>query len=109
MLDQIINDVRSEKHLTPGNLADYRLRLAAEYGFMTDRLSKILQEKPKTWLEIRQRESIESDKMADRTWEASDLGLEETAIKMKLKSIEKIMSAILTRLHIYEQEAKNLF
>lgn len=106
-INEIIKAVSEEKVIPPGTLADYRLRLAGESGRILERLEEILKLKADQWLEIRQREEIQSDKMADRIWDATDLGKEEMSIRMTLKRFEKILSAINSRLRIYEYEAKH--
>lgn len=105
-IKEIIDKIKTEEIIAPGDLAEYRLQLAAEYGFLSEKLSKILRQKPDIWLEIRQREQIGSDKLADKVWDSTDFGKDEMELRMSLKSIEKILSAISTRLQTYETEAR---
>ncbi|MCP3684601.1 MAG: hypothetical protein GY861_18190 [bacterium] len=105
-LKTIIDLIRSGQIISPGDLAEYRLRLAAEYGYHSEQLSQILKAKPQDWLEIRQRSNIKSDKIADRLWEMTEMGQQEMSLKMTLKTIEKVSSAISTQLKMYETEAR---
>jgi len=105
-LKTIIEKIKEQGVIPPGDLAEYRLWLAAEYGYLSEKLSQILKEKPERWLEIRQRSDTSSDKIADRLWETTDSGKEETTLKISLKTIEKLSSAISSRLKMYETEAR---
>jgi len=55
------------------------------------------------------RESHKSDNATQKAFELTDDGVKMTIIKMKLKSIEKTMSAYNTYLRLKENEAKNLY
>lgn len=103
----LIEKIRKEEIITPGDLANYRLRLAAEYSFLSEQLGEILREKSEIWMEIRQREEITSDKLADRVWEGTTFGKDEISLRLELKSIDKLMSSINTRLRTYEDEARH--
>jgi hypothetical protein len=105
-IKELIDKVRNETFIPPLELSEYKLRLSAEYGYLSEQLSNILKEKPGIWLEIRQREGVKSDKIADTLWEASEFGKKETELKIQLKSIEKLSSAISSRLQMYETEAR---
>lgn len=106
-IDEIIEMIRNNEVLTPGELAEYKLQLSAEYGYVIGLLDDILRKKPDEWVLIRNREDVSSDKQADREWEASENGKNEMSCKYTLKRIEKVMSGINTKLRAYEQEAKN--
>ena len=107
-LEETINRIREET-VPPGELADMKLQLAAEYSHISGKLEQILRIKPDVWMEIRKREDVGSDKGADRIWEATEAGKDEMTYRLQLKKIEKVMSAIGTRLKIYEQESRNNF
>jgi hypothetical protein len=70
-------------------------------------MQKILAVKPTVWLSIR--EGKNSDKAADRKWQATELGKEETRLKWELKRIQAISSAINTKLQVARDEAHNQF
>jgi hypothetical protein len=96
-----------DSQLPPGKLSEYLVQLAGEYAFISSRLEEILKVKPQVWLKLR--EESKSDTQADKKWESSQDGLQEIIYKLQLKSIEKQLSSIKTRLHIYEMEARNQF
>lgn len=91
--------------MTPRQLAEDRMRLAAEYAAASEKLGFILADKPLTWAAIRA--SMQSDKAADRKWEESEEGRDEIVLRLRLKSIEKQMSAMKTMLEVMEGEARN--
>ena len=103
---EITNKLRSLT-LTPGELSDIRLKLSAEYSWIASRLEDIEKVEPKEWLNIR--ESVKSDKIADYKWKSTAQGQEQTVYKSQLKSIEKMMSSIKTRLEVMSQEARNQY
>lgn len=92
---------------SPRNIAERRLDLSAEYSRYSDLLEKILLEKPRIWMEMR--EQCKSDKQADRMWEMSALGLDEMKYKLRCKAIEKKLSAARTYLEVLTGEANNQY
>jgi len=92
--------------ISPGQLADYRVYLAALYSLRAAEMQDILAVKPRNWLTIRARKN--SDKATDREWEATEDGLRETQLKWELRRIEKLSSAAATKLRIMEVEARNI-
>jgi len=91
----------------PATLADFKVYLAALYSFKAGQLEDILTRKPKVWLSLR--EGVNSDKAADRQWDASDDGIAEMKLRLDLKRIEKINSALTSRIRIAEGEARNQY
>ena len=92
---------------TPTDLSERLLEQSARFSELSDELSTILEGKPKIWLNIRSQ--TQSDTSAERTWAATPDGIQETILKLKLKALEKSMSAIKTRLRIASDEARNLY
>jgi len=92
--------------LSPGQLADYRVYLAALYSLRAAEMQDILAVKPGKWLDIRGEKN--SDKATDREWQATDLGQRETQLKWELRRIDKLSSAAATKLRIMEVEARNI-
>ena len=76
--------------LSPGQLSDYRVYLAALASSKTGRLQDILTRKPAIWLAIR--EHKKSDKSADREWDAQAYGIEEMNLRYLLKRIDRLSS-----------------
>jgi hypothetical protein len=92
--------------LSPRQLADFRIFLAALYSLRASEMQSILATKPSTWLDIRAEKN--SDKATDREWQATGKGQRETQLKWELRRIEKLSSAIATKLRVMEQEARNV-
>ena len=55
------------------------------------------------------REQKKNDKAADREWQAVEAGLRETQLKWELKRIEKLSSALVSKLRVMGGEARNQF
>lgn len=91
--------------MTPHELAQKRLDLAAVYSRYSEMLEHILETKPAKWSEIRA--TVKSDKQADQLWDASGDGIQEMKLRMALKRIEKELSAASTMLRVMEQDARN--
>jgi hypothetical protein len=92
--------------LVPGHLADYRVYLAALYSLRAAEMQEILAVKPGMWLDIRGEKN--SDKATDREWQATKEGQRETHLKWELRRIDKLSSALATKLRIMEVEARNI-
>lgn len=92
---------------SPHDLANYKVFLAADYAFLAGELSEILSTKPETWERLR--EKATSDKQAERAWEKTAEGLREMSIRLKMKAIEKMLSAISTRIQVATEEIRGNF
>lgn len=84
-------------------MAELKAELSSQYSYKTGLLEDILLKKPEIWLRIR--EDHKSDKATDRYWEGTQMGLREMKIKLDLKRIEKMISALSSRLRVAEREA----
>jgi hypothetical protein len=93
--------------MTPHEIADERVRLAGEYARDTEVLIGLLKNRAVLWAQLRA--DAKSDKAADRAWEATPLGLEEMALRLRMKASEKQMSALKTKLEVLEGEARNTY
>jgi hypothetical protein len=92
--------------LAPGILADFRVFLAALYSLRAAEMQRILAVKAGTWLALRRDKN--SDKATDREWHATEQGARETQLKWELRRIDKLSSAIATKLRIMEVEARHI-
>lgn len=92
--------------MTPHELAERRLQLAAEYARDSELLGEILSRRPAMWQKIR--EAVKSDKAADRAYEGSPDGIALMKLQLKMKASEKKMSAAKTMLEVLNNEARNL-
>ena len=75
-----------------GKLTEALAYCTGEYAFRAGLLQDILSRKPRTWNAIRAREDIKSDTRAEREWEATDDGINETVYKLDLKKLEKMIA-----------------
>src|SRR3990167_742393 len=93
--------------LSPGDLSQLLIVIAAEYGSLSEEMKDILRIKVKEWIKLRQ--DVKSDTQAERLWQLSESGTKETELRLDMKSMEKTMSAIRTRLHVLGVEALNQY
>lgn len=92
---------------TPGQLADLLLQLTATYSDLSDELSEILHLKDLNWSILR--DTVTSDKQADRKWFLTKPGTREREIDFEMKKIQRQMSSIKAYLNVKENEARNLY
>jgi hypothetical protein len=89
----------------PHTATELRSKLSGEYSWISGQLQDILARKPREWMKMRT--EVDTDKQADRKWEASDDGINETGLKMQLKVCEKMMSALKTIIEVQNNERNN--
>lgn len=92
---------------TPHQIAEERIGMAEEYSRYSGLLADLIKER--ALFHLNQRSNYKSDSATERAWEITPKGTQMTIIKMKLKSIERQMSASNTMLRLLENEAKNLY
>lgn len=92
---------------TPHDLSEALMVESAKFSSLTDELILILEKKPALWMELRR--ATQSDTSAERAWSATPDGMRETTLRLKLRAVEKSMSATKTQLRILSDEARNLF
>lgn len=92
---------------TPHQLAEARIMLAEEYSRYSGEYARLVKERA-LFFKL-QRNNHKSDTACQRAFELTDDGVLMEVLKMKLKSIEKTMSAYNTMLRLKENEAKNLY
>lgn len=92
---------------TPGELSEILMHLSADCAHKTTDFAHVLAKKATAWQALRA--AHESDKQADRAWDATLEGRLETSLRLELKSLEKLMSAIKSHLRVKETEARNQF
>jgi hypothetical protein len=101
-----INTKLQDAKDSPHMLADLRMELSAEFTKRTVALNEVLLHKPAIWNTLR--EAAKSDVQAERHWQATPDGLQETTLKNELKALEKVMSAVRGLLEVFTAEARNL-
>lgn len=95
------------KERNPHELAEARIGLSEEYSRYSGEFANLIRQQALFFKE--NRESHKSDTATQRAFELTEDGVRMTIIKLKLKSIEKTMSAYGTYLRLKENEAKNLY
>ena len=91
----------------PHHISEERIRLAEEYSRYSGELAKFTKVRADYYNEFR--ETFKSDLAVKRAWEATDEGVNMGIVKLKLKSIEKTLSAYNTHLRLLENEARNIY
>lgn len=84
-------------------------KLAGDYFFVCGQLEDVLKIKATKWNDIRQNAYTKSDKQADKIWDATENGINEMSLRLREKSIGKMMSALKSLIRIAEGQAKNLY
>lgn len=90
---------------TPHELAEENVTFTAAYERASADLEEILASKPLVWMTLR--EESKSAAEADKKWDATEDGVKEMRLRMKLKRWEKHISSNKTLLRILEGEARN--
>lgn len=81
--------------------------LAGEYAFIMGSLEEVLQRKPSIWNELRPR--FKSDTACERAWEQTQSGLDEAGLKLRAKSVEKMMVGLRAIIRLAEADSSNKF
>src|SRR5690242_17396016 len=108
-IESIAEKLKNTETIYPPELSEMRSWLAGEYAYINSQLIGILMKKPEKWKEIRYSGDVKSDTAAERIWQATEEGLKETIYRMQLKTIEKLSSAIKSRMEVLMGEAKNQY
>lgn len=101
--------LKLQANLSPGELSELNLQLAGYYGLNATELDELLARKAESWIKIRSQEGVKSDAQADRLWEQTADGQRERRLKLQQKTIEKLMSAVKTRIQVMTEEARNTY
>lgn len=88
-------------------IAEERIGMAEEYSRYSGIFAELVRKRAEHFRN--NRDNLNSDTATERAWEMTDDGVKMTTVKLKLKSIEKQMSASNTMLRLMENEAKNLY
>ncbi len=92
---------------TPHQLAEERMGMAEEYSRYSGEYAKLIKKQADYF--NTNRENHKSDTATQRAFDATDDGVTMAVVKLKLKSIEKQLSASNTMLRLMENEAKSLY
>lgn len=91
---------------TPRELADWRVVVAGAIGNRTTQLQKIQMEKPERWQQLRKNFKSVAD--TERAWDATEEGIQENWLKLEIKKLEKLSSALRTSLEVANLESRNM-
>ena len=92
---------------TPHQLAEERIGMAEEYSRYSGLYAELVKKRAEHYK--KERPNHKSDTSVEREWEMTTEGTQMTIIKLKLKAIEKQLSASNTMLRLLENQAKNLY
>jgi len=92
---------------TPHELSEDRLKLSEEYSRYSGEFVKCVKLQAEFFRD--HRGEYKSDNATQKAFELTEDGIRMITLKMKLKAIEKQMSALNTHLRLLENEAKNLY
>ena len=108
MNEDIIKKLK-EGHYTsnPVGASEDLAILAGNYGWVCGQLEMILQRKPAIWNTLRK--DVKSDTACERAWEQTSDGLDEGGLRLRLKAMDKMSSALKSLIRIAEGEAHNQF
>lgn len=105
MLDTFIEKVKNAK--TPGSLTDVHMELAVRYAELSDRYELYIPDIVKKKKDLMS--EFEAVSKAEAAFDISECGIFERKVKIELKAIEKLMSAIKRRLETLTGEARNQY
>lgn len=91
--------------LSPAELADDIGVLSGEYSFYSSQLEEILMRRPQVWNSLRA--GVKSDKACDRVFEATEDGMNDIGLRMRLKRIEVMLGGLKKLLRNLEGESIN--
>ncbi len=92
---------------TPHQIAEDRMAMAEEYSRYSGEFAKLIKVQADYF--VLNRESHKSDNSCQKSFDRTEDGVKMVVIKMKLKALEKQLSASNTMLRLLENEAKNLY
>lgn len=92
---------------TPHQIAEERMGMAEEYSRYSGELAKLFIDQANFF--NKNRKFHKSDTACQRVFDGTPEGITFITIKLKLKALEKQMSASNTMLRLLENEAKNLY
>lgn len=92
----------------PAKCASDKAILSGEFAWICGQLEMILSRKPVIWNTMRQDPTIKSDTACERKYQATPDGIDEQGLRLRLKSVEKMMNGLGSLLKLAESQSKNL-
>lgn len=106
-IKEIKETLRSGAVLSPGQYAEMHRILAGEYAFTSDSFGMLEYDKSLEIAHLRNREDIKSDAQAERIYFATENGKFHSQTRLKLKSLEKMLSSLKASIEVAKTEWQN--
>ena len=92
---------------TPHALAEERYQMSVEYSTYSGELAKMIKTEAEFYMA--RRADFKSDTAVQRAFDITDDGVKMATLKLKIKALEKSMSAIKTLIEVATEEARGLY
>jgi len=106
-IEKIEQELREGMQFAPHDLSRYISFLSGEYSFYAGLREELLKRRPLIWNEMRK--DHKSDKSTDRAYEATTDGIDDIALKIRLKRLQVLITAFKTLLRTAEGQAINSY
>lgn len=93
--------------VTPRELSEKLMQLSHDYSMYSGDFAKLVIKQAEFF--NTNRPNYKSDNATQKAFDVTKEGVTMAVLKMKLKAVEKEMSALKTHLRLLENEAKNIF
>ena len=104
-MEQSIKKIENDMSILNPNLAaENRVLLSGYYSRMSSELEEILAVKPTRWLLMRK--EVKTNRDADMMWDGGEMGILEMKLKLRMKKVEKMISALSSYLRNAENQAR---
>lgn len=91
----------------PHQLAEERYQMSVGYSTYSGELAKMIKTEAEYY--VSQRANFKSDTAVQRAFDVTDDGVKMATLKLKIKALEKSMSAIKTLIEVATEEARGLY
>ncbi len=106
-LEDIRERMRGGQPIPPHKINEMLVRLAGEYAYYAGMMEEVLIKKPELWTCIRQSPDVKSDAQANQEWSTTNDGKNEIGYRLRMKAIEKMMSALRSMAETARRELDN--
>lgn len=93
-LKNIAQTMVDQSVIAPRDITRFRQWLAGDYAFVNEELTQLEMQEPMAWEKIRSQEGVKSDTRATKLLAMSELGLKINSCRKRLRTLEKMMSAL---------------
>ncbi len=91
----------------PHQLAEERYQMSVDYSTYSGELAKMIKTEAEYY--VAQRVNFKSDTAVQRAFNVTNDGVKMATLKLKIKALEKSMSAIKTLIEVATEEARGLY